>query len=60
MVAVALAIVPLYHLITSIAKGEGLGWILYYLAAIVGAGAAAYALSTSRERPGATSCYVWP
>jgi membrane protease YdiL (CAAX protease family) len=44
MVAVALAIIPLYHLITSIIKGEGLGGILFYLAAIVGAGAAAYAL----------------
>jgi membrane protease YdiL (CAAX protease family) len=44
IVAAVLAIDPLYRLISGIAKEDGLGFALYYLAAIVGAGAAAYAL----------------
>ncbi len=43
--ALPLAIVPLYHLIAGVAKGQGTGLILYAIAAIVGAGAAACALA---------------
>lgn len=45
VVALVLAVFPVYQLIMSVAKSEGPGFVIYYLAAIVGAGAAAYALS---------------
>jgi hypothetical protein len=48
--AVPLAIVPFYHLVISITKAQGTGNFLY-AAAIVGAGAAAYALGRFRRRP---------
>lgn len=48
--AIPLAIVPLYHLIASLVKGQGVGLILYAIAAIVGAGAAAYALGQFERR----------
>ena len=41
---IPLGIVPFYHLVASVTKGRGVGLILYAIAAIVGAGAAAYAL----------------
>ena len=47
--AIPLALVPLLHLVVSVAKGQGLGSVLYALAAIVGAGAAAYALGQFRR-----------
>ena len=48
--AIPLAIVPLYHLILSVVKGQGIGLGLYAIAAIVGAGAAAYALGQFGRR----------
>ena len=42
--AIPLAIIPFYHVIVSIVKGQGIGYFLYAVAAIIGAGAAAYAL----------------
>jgi membrane protease YdiL (CAAX protease family) len=48
--AIPLAIVPVYHLIVSIVKAQGIGYFLYAVAAIVGAGAAAYALGQFRRR----------
>jgi membrane protease YdiL (CAAX protease family) len=42
--AIPLVIVPFFHLLVSLIKGQGLGSIVYALAAMVGAGAAAYAL----------------
>jgi membrane protease YdiL (CAAX protease family) len=47
--AIPLAIVPCVHLAVSVVKGQGLGYIGYALAAIVGAGAAAYALGRFRR-----------
>ncbi len=53
ILAILLAIYPFYQLIQLVVSGvsgQGLGTILYLLAAIVGAGAAAYALGQfSRE-----------
>jgi membrane protease YdiL (CAAX protease family) len=49
-IAIPLAIVPFYHLIVSILKAQGIGYFLYALAAIVGAGAAAYALGRFERR----------
>jgi membrane protease YdiL (CAAX protease family) len=48
--AIPLAIVPIYHLILSVVKGQGIGFFFYALAAIVGAGAAAYALGQFRRQ----------
>jgi uncharacterized membrane protein YeaQ/YmgE (transglycosylase-associated protein family) len=48
--ALPLAIVPLYHLIAGVAKGQGIGVILNAIAAIVGAGAAAYALAQFEQQ----------
>ncbi len=47
--AILLAIVPFVNLAVSVVKGQGLDYILFYLAAIVGAGAAAYALGQFRR-----------
>lgn len=47
--AIPLAIVPFFHLVVSLLKGQGLGSVAYALAAIVGAGAAAYALGQFRR-----------
>lgn len=44
-----LAIIPLYHLLVGVSKGQGLGYVLYMLAVLAGAGAAAYALSQFRR-----------
>lgn len=48
--AIPLAIFPLYHLILSLVKGQGIEYVLYAIAAIVGAGAAAYAIGQFRRR----------
>jgi hypothetical protein len=48
--AVPLSIVPFYHLIVSIAKAQGIGHLLYAVAAIVGAGTAAYAFEQFQRR----------
>jgi membrane protease YdiL (CAAX protease family) len=48
--AIPLAIFPLYHLVFGVIKGQGIDFILYLIAAIVGAGAAAYALGQFRRR----------
>jgi hypothetical protein len=48
--AIPLGIVPLYHLIASVIKDQGADLILYAIAAIVGAGAAAYALGQFRRQ----------
>ena len=42
--AILLAIAPFVYLVVFLVKGQGVDYILYTLAAIVGAGAAAYAL----------------
>ena len=47
--AILLAIVPFVDLAVFVMKGKGAGFILYALAAIVGAGAAAYALGQFRR-----------
>ena len=47
--AILLAIVPFVNLAVSVVKGQGIDYILFYLAAIVGAGAAAYALGQFRR-----------
>ena len=47
--AILLAIVPFVNLAVSLVKGQGIDYILFYLAAIVGAGAAAYALGQFRR-----------
>ncbi len=47
--AILLAIVPFIHLVSYVVKGQRLDYILYGLAAIVGAGAAAYALDQFRR-----------
>src|SRR5215210_3275332 len=50
ILAILLAITPFANLIITVVRGQGLDIILYSLAAIVGAGAAAYALGQfSRE-----------
>ena len=48
--AIPLAIVPIYHLILSVVKGQAIGLFLYAIAAIIGAGAAAYALGQFRRQ----------
>ena len=48
--AIPLAIVPIYHLIASLVKTQGIGYFLYMVAAIAGAGAAAYALGRFGRR----------
>jgi membrane protease YdiL (CAAX protease family) len=47
-VAILLAIAPFAYLALYVVKGQGVDYILYALAAIVGAGAAAYALGQFR------------
>jgi membrane protease YdiL (CAAX protease family) len=47
--AILLAIVPFVYLAVFVVKGQGVDYILYALAAIVGAGAAAYALGQFRR-----------
>jgi membrane protease YdiL (CAAX protease family) len=42
--ALLLAIVPLYHLVLAVIKAQGIAYVFYAIAAIVGAGAASYAL----------------
>jgi len=44
ILAILLAIVPFVYLAQNVVRGQGLDFILYLLAAIVGAGAAAYTL----------------
>ncbi len=47
--AILLALVPFVNLAVSVVKGQGLDYILFYLATILGAGAAAYALGQFRR-----------
>ena len=47
--AILLAIAPFVYLAVYVVKGQGVDYILYALAAIVGAGAAAYALGQFRR-----------
>ena len=47
--AILLAIAPFVYLAVYVAKGQGVDYILYALAAIVGAGAVAYALGQFRR-----------
>jgi membrane protease YdiL (CAAX protease family) len=47
--AIPLAIIPFIDLAVFVVKGQGVDYILYALAAIVGAGAAAYALGQFRR-----------
>ena len=49
ILAILLAITPFVNLVMSVVRGQGLDIILYSLAAIVGAGAAAYALGQFRR-----------
>jgi membrane protease YdiL (CAAX protease family) len=49
ILAIPLAIAPVYQLIVSVVRGQGIGYVLYALAAIAGAGAAAYALGQFRR-----------
>src|SRR5215210_8888634 len=55
ILAILLAITPFANLIITVVRGQGLDIILYSLAAIVGAGAAATRLGSSAERLGAIS-----
>lgn len=48
--AALFAIVPLYYLVVSVIRAQGIGFFLYAIAAIVGAGAAAYALARFERR----------
>ena len=48
--AIPLAVVPFLHLVVTLLKGQELDSIIYALAAIVGAGAAAYALGRFRRQ----------
>lgn len=47
--AILLAIAPFVYLVVYVVKGQGVDYVLYALAAIVGAGAAAYALGQFRR-----------
>ena len=49
ILAILLAILPFVNLVITVVRGQGLDIILYSLAAIVGAGAAAYALGQFRR-----------
>jgi hypothetical protein len=49
ILAILLAIYPFANLVTTVVSGQGLDLILFCLAAIVGAGAAAYALGQFRR-----------
>lgn len=49
ILAILLAITPFIYLVINVVRGQGLDFILYLLAAIVGAGAAAYALGQFRR-----------
>ena len=49
ILAILLAIAPFVNLVINVVSGQGLDTILYALAAIVGAGAAAYALGQFRR-----------
>ena len=49
ILAILLAIMPFIYLVINVVRGQGLDFIFYLLAAIVGAGAAAYALGQFRR-----------
>ena len=58
--AIPLAIYPVYHLVTVLINGRGIGYILYAIAAIIGAGRPHTRSATSDGGRGPTSDCAWP